>query len=520
MSDTSLVTHEMFVSDNYVFLDALPHYAIVIHKTASPGMSTAEAIARYFQEGSDGRHVSSHYVIGKDGTIVQCVREKDGAGANSAVPYELGRSPIFTEDINWNLRTISIEHVDDSSDNSQALTPAQKQASFTLVRDIAQRHSIPSSRIVGHDSLQPRSKPLCPHTYPLEELRSYVAKQNGEKQMSCLRNSNGEVIDTLPVSQFYPSKTEYACGFFAAAALRYSGKPTMGTGLATPLEVEKWALAQYVNEYGSDGPTQVGGVSIDDMHRLLIAALPASGSSHYMDLDISPSTGQASDLAHIYGALSSGYPVVCTVSEVSILDKELGKSPYFWGASGNHVVIITGMTSSGDLLVHDSANITGSLTGANSVRSQPRTYDHSTIDMSWASMARMPWLEPFPANWSPITGVKLNQLVVVATQPTQAHTGESILNSPIENGPNKNGFIVTLWEIGSYDYSVHNPKNSYPARETIIFSAYRNDLCKGINHGPVLSIEIPSHDENNEVVTLQCFGGAIACEHNGSVRWL
>jgi hypothetical protein len=175
LPDSSLVTTEMYVPDSYIFLDAHPSYAIIIHKTASPGMATAESIGAFFQKGSNGRHVSVHYVVGKDGHIVQCVREKDGAGGNAALPVEPGRSSLFAQPINWNLRTISIEHVDDSINNTESLTQAQQNASFALVADIARRKNIPSTLIVGHNALQPQSKAFCPGNYPLSQLRTYVA---------------------------------------------------------------------------------------------------------------------------------------------------------------------------------------------------------------------------------------------------------------------------------------------------------------------------------------------------------
>src|SRR5947209_6217536 len=48
---------------------------IVIHHTAGKG--TAEDIGRFFQQRSS--RVSAHYTIGKTGTIVQSVQEKDRA---------------------------------------------------------------------------------------------------------------------------------------------------------------------------------------------------------------------------------------------------------------------------------------------------------------------------------------------------------------------------------------------------------------------------------------------------------
>src|SRR2546421_10495869 len=74
---------------------------IICHATA--GGSSAEGIATYFK-GTEGSNnpVSSHYIVGKDGHVVQTVAEKDGSYANGVVnnPDWLG---------NPNMYTISIE---------------------------------------------------------------------------------------------------------------------------------------------------------------------------------------------------------------------------------------------------------------------------------------------------------------------------------------------------------------------------------------------------------------------------
>lgn len=173
----------MFVPDNITFnwTDAT---WCVIHKTA--GFQSAQEVAAYFQAGSDGREVSSHYVVGQDGVIVQCVPESRGSGANCCttgnyapyLPYCNGQAD------NMNLHSISIEHVDPSQDNSTPLTPAQKAASFRLVRHICERHNIPmrggdqAGGVIGHRDIDPVNKPLCPGNYPWAELWSYLKGGN------------------------------------------------------------------------------------------------------------------------------------------------------------------------------------------------------------------------------------------------------------------------------------------------------------------------------------------------------
>jgi N-acetylmuramoyl-L-alanine amidase/Peptidase_C39 like family len=499
--DSPYTNKVMLVPDTYVFLGTKPDYAIVLHKTASPGMDTAEAIAKYFQSGSDNREVSAHYVVGKDGTIVQCVREADGSGANSAQPKELGRNPLFVDDINWNLKTISIEHVDDSPNNTEPLTTAQQTASFKLVQDIAIRKKIPVSHIVQHHDLQPISKPLCAGNYPMEALQRFLQGKN--EPMSVKLNGNNEVVDIATLSQFLPGKTEFACGFVAAGLLWGAGEPGKGPTKSVG-DIDSWWEAQYIREYGSDGANDIGGVSIDDMHRVLVNALPNSGTSHYFDLPISATSSQVSDIANVEGALKSGYPVVVTVSEVSIYDTKLGRNPYWWGASGNHVITITGIDSDGNFLAHDPANVVGALQGANTPQPQPRHYDKNRIDISWASMARMSWLEPFPVGWNAVNSAPLNQIVEVPAK---------VVEPVVQD--DKNAMVIDIWNSSGL--------RPVPSRDTVFFSVWRSRLLNQHDIGTVRSAEYAiAHDENGDEAVAQNFDGGILImkKKDGSYKWL
>jgi len=164
---------EMYVDQLRVFTGAKPTDAIVIHKTA--GFHTAQDVAAYFAV--TPLMTSSHYVVGLDGDVVQCVREDDGAAANCCL--ETGHDGYWDKfgGRNLNLFTISIEHVDPALDNGTPLTAAQRSASFTLVADICKRHGITSERIKTHQSIAPGSRARCPGNYPLDELRSFIASE-------------------------------------------------------------------------------------------------------------------------------------------------------------------------------------------------------------------------------------------------------------------------------------------------------------------------------------------------------
>ena len=171
----------MYVERSRVFIDQNDHTWLVIHKTASGG--SAENIATFFA--NDPNMASTHYIVGQDGTIVQCVQEVDGAAGNCCL--ETGHASFLPLGINLNVKTVSIEHVDPAPDNSTPLTEAQATASFKLVQNICVRHNIPMRKgdgaggIIGHCDISPISRARCPGNYPWDALFGYL--QNGGSSM-------------------------------------------------------------------------------------------------------------------------------------------------------------------------------------------------------------------------------------------------------------------------------------------------------------------------------------------------
>lgn len=169
-----------------------PHY-VIIHGTA--GGESAEAIANYFAQSTT--QASTNYVIGRDGTVICSVEEQNAPWANGLITGPPGASgngigngyhdSWWDNGPNPNLRSVSIEHVKPSSDNSDILTPEQSLASFQLIKHICERWSIPmqpadaSGGIVGHYSLDPVNRALCPNWYPWSALWDYVAGESGGK---------------------------------------------------------------------------------------------------------------------------------------------------------------------------------------------------------------------------------------------------------------------------------------------------------------------------------------------------
>jgi hypothetical protein len=161
-----------FIPTSNFFPDTGPKKYLILHGTA--GGVSAKSIAAYFKstEGSSNP-LSSHYIVGQDGHIIQMVKESDGAFANGVVSNSgwLG---------NPNFYTISIEFVKNSTDNSDPLTQAQKQSGLSLIRDICLRNNIGmhpadnTSGITGHFSIDPVNRARCPGNFPWAELWNYL----------------------------------------------------------------------------------------------------------------------------------------------------------------------------------------------------------------------------------------------------------------------------------------------------------------------------------------------------------
>lgn len=193
-----------------------PRY-IVLHSTA--GGSSAQGIANYFASTQGGSNpVSSHYIVGTDGAIVQCIAESDGAYGNGYISGLSGTSgdgigngyhdSWWGNDGNPNNISISIEHVKSATDNSNTLTAEQQQASFTLIQHICQRHNIPmrkadaSGGITGHYSIDPVNKALCPGPYPWQELWKFLGETNTVTTLEGFPMKS-QLADTSEVDRYY-----------------------------------------------------------------------------------------------------------------------------------------------------------------------------------------------------------------------------------------------------------------------------------------------------------------------------
>ncbi len=195
-----------------------PKY-IILHATA--GGSTAQGIAEYFQGTENTTNpVSAHYIIGLDGTIVQCNSESDGAWANGYLSP--GHDGWWDTGINPNNITISIEHVKSTIDNSSPLTLEQQRASFGLIQHICVRHNIPmraadeNGGITGHFSIDPVNRSRCPGSFDWNALWQHLS-EDGDSMLS-IQQAEEFFKEVVPNQRWHCIQTDQDIAF---AILQY-----------------------------------------------------------------------------------------------------------------------------------------------------------------------------------------------------------------------------------------------------------------------------------------------------------
>lgn len=205
---------DMFVDPSRTFIGAKPRGAVVDHKTA--GFDTAEECAVYFA--TNPGKVTSHFIIGLDGSVVQCVSLDNGACANCCLvgtydPYWTAYLPDPTNprSLNLNLVTISIEHVDNHKDangnydNQGDCPQAQIDASLKLHRWLNQYFDMQPEDVKTHASIDPVTRSHCPGNFPIDFIKAnmvvQVAKQvtPGSNQDKAFRKQWLSQISTLPL---------------------------------------------------------------------------------------------------------------------------------------------------------------------------------------------------------------------------------------------------------------------------------------------------------------------------------
>ena len=120
---------------------------IIMHHTVTPTLKGTLEVLRE-------RARSSHYIVGKDGTIVYAVDESMSAWHGGCIK---GKPPFgCLLDFNMNPRSIGIEIVNgvsidrDTGENTDLYPPEQIEAVNKLVKYLIVKYKIPENNILGH----------------------------------------------------------------------------------------------------------------------------------------------------------------------------------------------------------------------------------------------------------------------------------------------------------------------------------------------------------------------------------
>jgi len=200
--------------------------------------------------------------------------------------------------------------------------------------------------------------------------------------------SSTEVVSVSEADQFQSGKSQFACGYYGVAMLR-SMAPVGSVPTLTPAQIAQHAEQWYTEANGPDTLANTYGMTTAQLYALLLQI-----GLHYQ--------AAPADLAHVRAWLTDGIPCVLAVEETSVHDLELDANPYPWTAAGNHIIVATGVTTSGDLLVRDSANCTD-LYDPNSLRPGPRRYRADALRFVSVTAVIPPWRPRPTAGLDPTT---------------------------------------------------------------------------------------------------------------------
>lgn len=269
----------------------------------------------------------------------------------------------------------------------------------------------------------------------------------------------GEIGDFQEASQFQVGKSQFECGYFAVAIARSMAEvgqaPTLSLAQVIA-DAESW-YAQYD---GSDAITNTNGMSLQQLYDLL-----AQVGLHFQSTSL--------DINVLKKWVELGYAVCVAILETSAFDLVLNGNPYTsWHPAGTHVILITGVSSDGNVLVRDSANCTN-LNDPNSLRPGPRRYDANKLALVSATVVVPPWM-PRPASSTP-----------PAPLPVQPPHIASVWVTPQQQKA-----ALSEWNSNAYKF----PGGIAPPYATDIARIWNERFRAGIFDGPPTSFEYDEED--------------------------
>jgi hypothetical protein len=321
------------------------------------------------------------------------------------------------------------------------------------------------------------------------------------KSMSLVKNSHGENANFVRVSQFLGQHSEYACGPAAVAHAMFTTAPQKEPNGILPSTLQTWLFNEYAKVIGPDTISDTAGSSIPNMETMYQDA-----GFHYWEMSIDANTDHASDIAIMKACLVAGFLFAFTATEESVWDIAENKNPYFWGPAGTHIMVASGVSASGNILVQDTANVLGSLTGANNAVMGPREYDASKLVVSYGACLQLDWMTPIPSGdpltWKAGFNAQIPEKVGIVSNPIPPVP-------PVDPNLAFDVYAIEVWELS---------KLLLPAvvtedipRDTGIFKVlWRPTVGKPGFRGLVLSKEKQITGLDGKPHMLQLFTGGIA----------
>lgn len=147
---------------------------IVIHISAG----SLTSMTNWFS--TPGSQASSHYGIGRDGTVLQYVEEDKKAWTQGRVNNPSSKIVKSRPGVNPNLYCLSIEN--EGQDLSLG-TIVQIRTLLELIKELSTKWNIPLDRdhIIGHYEIDAVNRPHCPS--PNHNLLDSLVKKLGQSEM-------------------------------------------------------------------------------------------------------------------------------------------------------------------------------------------------------------------------------------------------------------------------------------------------------------------------------------------------
>ncbi len=195
---------------------------VVIVNHISQG--SKESCISWFKS-KNNNNSSTHFLVGRDGSIYQFVKIEDAAWGNGLYLEDIKNafsSVVRSKYINPNLYTVSIEHEGIYEKSKGSLTKKQLNSTIFLHRYIINyiknkyKYSIPINRkhIIGHYEIDPNRKPYCPgEKFPFDKIieklkkdQSFKDIENHWAEKAILNVTNKNIMEGYPDGNFRPEE--------------------------------------------------------------------------------------------------------------------------------------------------------------------------------------------------------------------------------------------------------------------------------------------------------------------------